>query len=457
MSDTTLWIDPAAASRTGETWVRFGDAVHRLAFDLELRLVQLALAEHLTAPRRLASAATELWTAAAFVRRVTDLVQRGGDSFDLGDQHVIGRLLVEVGVGPLPAHVDRHVRGAPSSASGDRGETGDREIRSPYDVAGATPSERGRHLVARALADTGDASQIRADEIGIVRLDNGRHLVVLPGVVDLSAFSLGWDRHHRSVRDLDQAAFGSSRSTGVDANPYARAVWDAVIDARVPPRSELMIVGHSFGADTALDLAAEPGFNGPGGYHVTHVVAAGYHSAPQLAHVGGGTSVLVLQNRWDVPVIAEAIGASGLTEAVVSSVSAAGAIASLDPLSAGGHQARSFGHQLRMVRSGVAHAASRTGDLADIAVGVVAADPRRIRDGAAGFATLAPGVRSPSPGQVVSVFDGPTTGFGHATSSYVSHVQSADDAAIVAFLDSVDAAGYTSVGVALAVDVSVPE
>lgn len=457
MSDPTVWTDTDVARRASRWWVRFGDDVHHAAFDLEHRLVQLALAEHLTAPRRLASAATELWTAAAFVRRVTELVERGADSFELGDRRALDRLLAQVGVGPLPAHVDDHARGAPSSAFGDHGETGDREIRSPYDVAGATPSERGRRLVARALADTGDARQIRADEIGVVRLDSGRHLVVLPGVVDLSALSFGWDRRHRSVRDLDRAAFGSSRSTGVDANPYARAVWDAVIDARVPPGSELMIVGHSFGADTALDLAAEPGFNGPGGYRVTHVVAAGYHSTPQLAHVGAGTSVLVLQNRWDVPVIAEAVGGSGLTEAVVSSVSAVEAIAALDPVGAGRHQARSFGHQFQMVTSVAAHVGRRAGDLADVAVGVATADPRRVRDGAAGIVTPTPGVRSPSPGQVVSVFDGPTTGFGHATSSYVSHVQSADDAAIVAFLDSVDAAGYTTAGVALAVDVSVPD
>ena len=67
-------------------------------------------------------------------------------------------------------------------------------------------------------------------------------------------------------------------------------VWDALRAAGVPAGSSLMIVGHSFGADTALDLAADREFNG-GEYTVTHVVAAGYYSQPQLASVAAETSV----------------------------------------------------------------------------------------------------------------------------------------------------------------------
>jgi hypothetical protein len=453
---SVVWLDTTAATTAGAWWSRWGDQAHREAFDLEVRLSDLALGEHTAAPRHLTAAATLLWTVAAVVRRIVDEVDRGDLTAGRIGPDALDRLLAEVGVGPLPSHVSEAARRSTSSAFGDRGETGDREIRSPYLVVGATPVERGRHLVARAIGDTGDARQIRPDEFEIVRLDNGRYIVVLPGVVDLSAFSPGWHRRHRSVRDLDQAAFGSSRSTGVDDNPYARAVWDAVHDAGVPSGAELMVVGHSFGADTALDLAAEPGFNGAGGFRVTHVVAAGYHSSPQLPHLPSGTEVLVLQNDRDVPVILEAVGEAGVTEAAVSSASALGALVSLDPIGAARHHVRSIRHQADAWWSAASLTVDRADDLARIAVGVATADPRRVRDGVTGLVTLEPGVSSPAPGQVVSVFDGPGDGFGHAPSNYVSHVHGVDDRAVVSFLASVDAAGYTSPGVALAVDISVP-
>lgn len=458
---TAVWIDTTAATAASRWWSRFGDDLHGEAFALEHLLSELALGEHNAVARHLTNAATELWTVSAVVRRAVDAVERGDGSFDLRDAGDLARLVAGVGVGPPPSHVDTATRRSASSAFGDRGETGDREIRSPYHSVGSSAvgswsAERGRHLVVRALADTGDARQIRPDEFGLVRLDNGRYVVVLPGVVDLSASSPGWDPHHRSVRDLDRAAFGSSRSTGVAGNPYARAVWDALVGARVPAGADVMVVGHSFGADTALDLAAEPGFNGPSGFHVTHVVAAGYHSSPQLTHVPAGTEVLVLQNFRDVPVIVEAVGASGVTEAAASSLAAIGAAATLDPVGAVRHQATSIRHQLGSMWSAATHAVDRADDLADIAVGVAAADPRRVSGGAAGLVTLERGVRTPAPGRVVSVFDGGGDGLGHAPSNYVSYLHEATDPAVVAFLASVDAAGYAVPGVALAVDVSVP-
>ncbi|MDH5522015.1 MAG: hypothetical protein OEZ14_15940, partial [Acidimicrobiia bacterium] len=68
----------------------------------------------------------------------------------------------------------------------------------------------------------------------------------------------------------------------------------------VPAGAELLIVGHSYGADTALDLAADPAFAGR--YDVTHVVATGYFSQPQLPAVPADTRVLVVQNRHDIVV-----------------------------------------------------------------------------------------------------------------------------------------------------------
>jgi len=59
----------------------------------------------------------------------------------------------------------------------------------------------------------------------------------------------------------------------------------------------LLVVGHSFGADTAADLAANEEFNE--NFNVTHVVAAAYDSTPQLAYISPDIEVLVLQNNQD--------------------------------------------------------------------------------------------------------------------------------------------------------------
>ena len=84
-------------------------------------------------------------------------------------------------------------------------------------------------------------------------------------------------------------------------------VWEALVEQGVPLGSQIVIVGHSFGSDTALDLASDPSFNGPQGFDVTHVVAAGYDSQPQLDDIPDRTNVLVLQNRDDVPVLVESV------------------------------------------------------------------------------------------------------------------------------------------------------
>jgi hypothetical protein len=77
----------------------------------------------------------------------------------------------------------------------------------------------------------------------------------------------------------------------------------ALIEVGVPPGAHLLMIGHSYGADTALDLAADPEFTSR--YRVEGVVAAGYHSQPQLAHVDDDIEVLVVQNKVDLVVWAE--------------------------------------------------------------------------------------------------------------------------------------------------------
>lgn len=165
---------------------------------------------------------------------------------------------------------------------------------------GARPLSPAARLVVAALDATADEDLLAHDEFGLVDLGRNRYTVVLPGVTDLRDPQPGWHPHHRSPRDLDMAAIPSSRSTGVDDNVYARSVAEALTAFDVPVGAELVIVGHSFGADTALDLAADPAFTGR--YDVTHVVATGYFSQHQLRSASVDTRVLVVQNRRDVVV-----------------------------------------------------------------------------------------------------------------------------------------------------------
>lgn len=442
---TAAWIDTEAARRAVRAWSRHADEVHRQAFELEHLLAALSLDG--SAPRHLARAATELWNAADYLRRVTDAAASADRPFDPRRPGDVARLPTPSGWRDPPTY---------SSAFGDPGGTGDVEVRRPYEPNGATPVEQARSLIVRALTDTADERQIRADEFQVVRLDSGRYVVVLPGVIDLSAPDPGWHEHHRSVRDLDQAAFSSSRSTGLAGNPYARLVRDGLARAGVPTGAELLLVGHSFGADTALDLAADAAFRAATGYRITHVVAAGYHSGPQLPHVPSSTEVLVLQNRRDVPVIVEAVGAAHVTEAIAAQATALRAAATGDPATAMRHQRTALGHQLGAVRAAGRQVADRFDEVARAALGAVAGDPRRVREGVTGLATPDAGVGSPRAGQIVSVFDGPGDGFGHLPAYYADHARRVDDPVVRTFLDSLARTGYVGPGVALAVDVSVP-
>ncbi|MEZ5409322.1 MAG: hypothetical protein R2761_14940 [Acidimicrobiales bacterium] len=197
--------------------------------------------------------------------------------------------------------------GPPEPRTGDPGGRLDTRPNGTFQVGGATDRDRGRAAVVDAFEATGDSGRIRSDEFQIIDHGNGNYTVVLPGVTDLSDPHAGFDPVDQSVRDTDQVAAVSAGSTGIDGNRYAQMVREHLQRADVPPGANLMIVGHSFGADTALDLASDPGFNGRD-YHVTHVVAAAYYSQPQLPHVQPGTEVLVLQNNKDVPVLAEQLG-----------------------------------------------------------------------------------------------------------------------------------------------------
>jgi len=187
----------------------------------------------------------------------------------------------------------------------------------------------GRAAVVTALEGLADPGRIAFDEIEIRSLTNGRFIVVLPGVTDLSD---GVGEFVDGVRDrgllgVDDAARDADRywssndaptvrkmryaidaATSDDStvNPYAIATLRALEVAGVPAGAEVMLVGHSFGAYAAMDLAADPacysdGFGRPS-YQVdiTHVVATGAETDWRLHELPVSTAALIVNNRLDV-------------------------------------------------------------------------------------------------------------------------------------------------------------
>lgn len=200
---------------------------------------------------------------------------------------------------------DRDTTGDPGGAFTSR-PTGDRLVNNATDPTRDTDAI-GRQATISALHDTADPTSVHDDEFELIRHDNNTYTVVLAGVVDLTNPSAGLDDSHFSARDTDAVAARSAASAGIEDNAYAVMVARSLAHNGVPPGADLLIVGHSQGADTALDLAADPTFNG-GVYNVSHVVAAGYHSEPQLDSVQPNTEVLLLQNNKDLVVLAENFG-----------------------------------------------------------------------------------------------------------------------------------------------------
>ena len=182
------------------------------------------------------------------------------------------------------------------------------DVRSPTTAGdGVSPADRGRRVISQALRDVSPEGPIARDEFAII--DHGvldgvsTYSVLLPGVIDLSKPSPGFDPVHATVRDIDEVAIHSAPTASVDDNRYAQMVIAGLDVLGVEPRSNVMLVGHSFGADTVLDIAADEQFNSQ--YNLTHVVAAAYDSVPQLAAVPTSIDVLVLQNESDQAIALE--------------------------------------------------------------------------------------------------------------------------------------------------------
>lgn len=444
-----LQIDTEASRRAARTWAAWADRVNDAQMRVGGDIEPLVLAQAATACARMTSAATELWTISGFMTLlVEELEAIDGGGVPAVRESGLDELMWLAG-GQRGA-----VAGCPpltySGVDGDPGGTLAADLRMPYDLAAGDRVELGRQLVIRALQDTSAPGRIRKDEFELVRLSDGRYLVALPGVVDLTNPGLGLDRDNRSVRDLDQSAWRSSMSSALSDNAYAQMVWEALIASRVPQGSSLVLVGHSFGSDTVLDLAADPNFNGPAGYHVTHVVAAGYDSRSQLDAVPHGTHVLVLENRADVPVLAESIGHTGVSDAIDDGIGYAKAAYHLDSR---GMLTEGIGALFHSAEAGLSLAGHVVDRADDVAVDMASLRPVDAVEDAIFPMTGTEQHDS----HVVSVFDAgftPSDG-GHDQARYIDYVASTSDPLVLGFFGSL-ATGAAVTGTAVAVDVSVP-
>lgn len=120
----------------------------------------------------------------------------------------------------------------------------------------------------------------------VVGADGVRRFVVeLPGM-----------RHFGVAGDpLDLS--GAVSAVALPATAYTRCVTEALDAAGVPVGAQVALVGHSQGGIVAMDLAADPAFNG-GRVHVTHVLTAG--SPISSKRVLAPTKVLSVENVNDV-------------------------------------------------------------------------------------------------------------------------------------------------------------
>lgn len=133
--------------------------------------------------------------------------------------------------------------------------------------------------------------------VAIIELAPNRWGVVLPGIQSLLPTS--------SPQDLPDAVLASL----LGWSAYAEGVMKAMETAGVPGGAEIMLVGHSHGGITAVNLAANSAFQRR--YNVKAVLSAGAPVTMDLNRVPPSTSALSITNRDDlVPFLDELFGES---------------------------------------------------------------------------------------------------------------------------------------------------
>ena len=331
----------------------------------------------------------------------------------------------------------------------------------------------GADTAIEALNHTADPNRLAQDEFEIVYLDNGQAILILPGVTDLSSTigaavtgnvdgvvdGVGWDPNSHTARDTFQAATDSLHTASIDDNVYAQLVAEFIEEeirtGNLAQGANIMIVGHSFGADTALDLSSDPTFNGST-VNVTHVVAAAYHSEPQLDSVQGDTQVAVIQNVHDFAVIAEGVGvedgnpAAGAIVGAVVEGGEAGTNLGIDGVNGVAEGGAEVLEQGVEGLAGIGNFLIPGGDPFPTDIEVDAPDIPDVN-------FTEPRITQVTDDIVVSEFYGGFgTDGGHHQDRYSEHIETSGVPELDDFFESVAEAGYTGEGEAHAVDVTVP-
>ncbi len=342
---------------------------------------------------------------------------------------------------------------APHTTTGTYGDLDanfeDVRVGHPLRIRSATPEQRGRDLLIRALDNTADQDTILRDEFQAIIHDNGNLTLVLPGVIDLSSPGIGLDRDTNSVRDLDQNAIPSSHSALLTDNKYGLRIRDwiqaQVLLGAIAQGAETTIVGHSYGGDTALDLAADKQVNGVL-LNITHVYSAAYHNEPQFSSVPEHTTVIAAQNIYDVPVALEEAGATvdhvlaGDWESLDHGVPASSRLYVEGVEAAIDGAAWVVNQSINEVEQAVASVHDISIDIPEIPA------VELMHDRIAEF----------DHNVLLIEFEGGLTGVGHHQSNYTDYLRRADDARVSDFFAELDAAGFTEDGTTVSIDVTDP-
>ena len=327
----------------------------------------------------------------------------------------------------------------------------------PLRITSDTPEQRGRDLIIRALNDTADPDAILRDEFEAIIHDNGNLTLVLPGVIDLSTrftdpkLGFGLDDDTNSLRDLDQEAFTSARSTLAEDNGYALRVaeWveQMIENGAIEPGTKTTIVGHSFGGDTALDLTADPYVNGVL-LNITHVYSAAYHNEPQFKDLPAHTSVVVAQNIYDIPVFVEEL--AGNTNAIFDGNPENMAHGFPTIGQVGGEVGEEIWNGMSwLVNETFNEIEDSVVELHDIHIGVPDIPSLDIGDQ---YFEVADNI-------LLVQFEGGIglTDFGHHQDHYTEHVRNSTNPTLLEFAAELDAAGFTADGTTISIDVTDPD
>jgi pimeloyl-ACP methyl ester carboxylesterase len=153
-------------------------------------------------------------------------------------------------------------------------------------VGRRTPSS-----ISALLSDVGDLESQPDASIAVQRVVGrdgiARYVVALSGM-----------RHIASTPDPEDL-IGAVGAVVVARTNYTTCVREALDAALVPVGAQVLLVGHSQGGIVAMDLAADPGFNGAR-VRVAQVVAAGSPISSKLVAPASRTRVLSIENVNDV-------------------------------------------------------------------------------------------------------------------------------------------------------------